>query len=100
VVRGYNATSLDLMVRDAVMGIKLVHLNHLRFRQKHGVDLLQACAGELSELEQEGFLTVGPENVSLTDHGIIYGDYVGRILEGSLKKLGGVSSGSRARVLF
>jgi oxygen-independent coproporphyrinogen-3 oxidase len=100
VVRGYNSTSLDLMVRDAVMGIKLVHLNHLRFRAKHGVDLLQACAGELSELEQEGFLTVGPENVSLTDHGIIYGDYVGRILEGSLKKLGGVSSGSRARVLF
>ena len=47
VVRGYNSTSLDLMVRDAVMGIKLVHLNHLRFRQKHGVDLLQACAGEL-----------------------------------------------------
>ena len=100
VVRGYNSTSLDLMVRDAVMGIKLVHLNHLRFRQKHGVDLLQACAGELAELEQEGFLTVGPENVSLTDHGIIYGDYVGRILEGSLKKLGGASSGSRARVLF
>lgn len=100
VVRGYNSTSLDLIVRDAVMGIKLVHLNHLRFRQKHGVDLLQACAGELSELEQEGFLTVGPENVSLTDHGIIYGDYVGRILEGSLKRLGGVTSGSRARVLF
>jgi oxygen-independent coproporphyrinogen-3 oxidase len=100
VVRGYNSTSLDLIVRDAVMGIKLVHLNHLRFRRKHGVDLLQACAGELSELEQEGFLTVGPENVSLTDHGIIYGDYVGRILEGSLKKLGGVTSGSRARVLF
>jgi oxygen-independent coproporphyrinogen-3 oxidase len=100
VVRGYNSTSLDLMVRDAVMGIKLVHLNHLWFRQKHGVDLLRACEGELAELEQEGFLTVGPENVSLTDHGIIYGDYVGRILEGSLKKLGGTSSGSRARVLF
>jgi oxygen-independent coproporphyrinogen-3 oxidase len=99
-VRGYNCTSFDLMVRDAVMGIKLVHLNHLRFREKHGLDLLKICAGELSQLEDEGFLTIGPENVSLTDLGILYGDYVGRVLEGSFKKFGGASSGSRARVLF
>jgi oxygen-independent coproporphyrinogen-3 oxidase len=100
VVRGYNCTSLDLMVRDAVMGIKLVHLDHLRFREKHGVDLLKVCEGELAQLEEEGFLTVGSQNVSLTDFGILYGDYVGRILEGSFKKLGGATSGSRARVLF
>lgn len=100
VVRGYNCTSLDLMVRDAVMGIKLVHLNHVRFREKHGLDLLKVCANELAELEQEGFLTVGPENISLTDHGIVYGDYVGRILEAPFKKMGGVTAGSRARVLF
>jgi oxygen-independent coproporphyrinogen-3 oxidase len=99
-VRGYNCTSFDLMVRDAVMGIKLVHLNHLRFREKHGLDLLKICAGELSQLEDEGFLTIGAENVSLTDLGILYGDYVGRVLEGSFKKFSGASSGSRARVLF
>lgn len=100
VVRGYNSTTLDLMLRDAVMGTKLVHLNHLRFREKHGVDLLKVCEGELSQLEDEGFLNVGAENVSLTDLGILYGDYVARVLEGSLKKLGGVSAVSRARVLF
>jgi oxygen-independent coproporphyrinogen III oxidase len=99
-VRGYRNTSLDLMVRDAVMGIKLIHLNHLRFREKHGLDLLKVCAAELTQLEEEGFLTVGQENVSLTDFGIVYGDYVGRVLEGGFKKLGGASSGSRARVLF
>ncbi len=100
VVRGYNSTSLDLMVRDAVMGIKLVELDHVRFREKHGLDLLRVCAAELSQLHEEGFLNVGDRNISLTDHGILYGDYVGRVLEGGLKKLGGTSSASRARVLF
>ncbi|MBW8876576.1 MAG: coproporphyrinogen III oxidase family protein [Acidobacteria bacterium] len=100
VVRGYNCTSFDLMVRDVVMGIKLVHLDHVRFREKHGFDLTKICADELSQLQEDGFVTLDDKNVSLTDHGILFGDYVGRILEGSLKKLSGASTGSRARVLF
>ena len=98
--RGYNCTSFDLMVRDAVMGIKLVDLNHVRFQEKHGIDLRQICAGELSQLADEGFVTVDDENISLTDHGILYSDYVARALEGALKGFAGVRSGSRARVLF
>ncbi|HBL31203.1 MAG TPA: coproporphyrinogen III oxidase family protein [Acidobacteria bacterium] len=98
--RGYNCTTFDLMVRDAVMGIKLVDLDYVRFRDRHGIDLLRTCDRELSELEAEGFVTVGAGNISLTDRGILFGDYVGRVLEGSLKKLSGESQGSRARVLF
>lgn len=100
VVRGYSCTSFDLMVRDAVMGIKLVDLSHMRFREKHGLDLLKVCEGELSQLAAEGFLTVGAQDISLTHRGILYGDYVGRRLEGSLKKWSGANTGSRARVLF
>ncbi len=100
VVRGYNCTSFDLMVRDVVMGIKLVNLSHRRFRDRHGLDLLKICAGDLAQLEEEGFLTVGDEDISLTDHGILYADYVGRVLEGGLKRFGGMETASRARVLF
>jgi oxygen-independent coproporphyrinogen-3 oxidase len=98
--RAYNCTSFDLMVRDAVMGIKLVALDHLRFRDKHGLDLLHACSSELSRLSAEGFLTVDEREIRLTDKGIIYGDYVSRTLEGGLKKLAGSRSGSRTRVRF
>jgi oxygen-independent coproporphyrinogen-3 oxidase len=98
--RGYNCTTFDLLVRDAVMGIKLVELDHIRFREKHGIDLLKVCDSDLAELEAEGFVTVGPRNLSLTDQGVLFGDYVGRVLEKSLKKLSGDSSKSRARVLF
>jgi oxygen-independent coproporphyrinogen-3 oxidase len=98
--RAYNCTSFDLMVRDVVMGIKLVALDHLRFRDKHGLDLLHACAGELSRLAGEGFVTVDERQIRLTDRGIIYGDYVSRVLESALKKLAGSRSGNRTRVRF
>jgi oxygen-independent coproporphyrinogen III oxidase len=100
IVRGYNCTSFDQMVRDVVMGIKLVHLDHVRFQERHGFDLRKVCAEELAQLADDGFLTVDDRHVSLTDQGILYGDYVGRMLEGSFKKLSGTGSGSRARVLF
>lgn len=98
--RGYTCTTFEMMVRDAVMGIKLIDLDHVKFKKKHGLDLVKVCAAELSELTEEGFVTVDDRNVSLTDHGVLYGDYVARVLEGSLKKITGLDTGSRARVLF
>jgi coproporphyrinogen III oxidase-like Fe-S oxidoreductase len=87
-------------VRDAVMGIKLIDLDHVWFREKHGIDLLKVCETELAQLEAAGFLTVDSRNVSLTELGVIYGDHVSRTFETSLKKLSGTSSASRARVRF
>ena len=98
--RGYTCTSLDLIVRDAVMGIKLIDLDHVWFREKHGVDLLKVCETELGQLEAAGFITIDSRNVSLTELGVIYGDHVSRTFETSLKKLSGASSASRARVRF
>jgi oxygen-independent coproporphyrinogen-3 oxidase len=98
--RGYNCTTFDLMLRDLVMGVKLVDLDLARFQQKHGVDLRKLCADELGRLEDEGFITLGKDSLTLTDQGILYGDYVGRALESSLKRFDGSGSGSRTRVLF
>lgn len=98
--RAYTCTSFDLVVRDAVLGIKLIKLNHVRFQEKHGLDLLRVCEADLSQLEEEGFVTVDDENICLTDHGIVYGDYVGRVLENSLKRFGGATAGNRTRVHF
>lgn len=98
--RGHNCDTFDLIVRDAVMGLKLVHLDHVQFAEKHGVDLLKVCNGELSRLAEDGFLTVDERQISLTDHGVIYGDYVARSVEVALKEHIRASSGSRTRVLF
>jgi len=98
--RGYTCTSFDMMVRDAVLGIKLIDLDLVRFRNKHGFDLKSICAAELAELQEDGFVTSDDRYLSLTEQGVLYGDHVARILEGSLKRLAGAGSGTRARVLF
>ncbi len=96
--RAYNCTSFDLIVRDAVMGIKLVALDHRRFCDRHGLDLLEVCAGELARLRDDGFVTVDEREIRLTDRGIVYGDHVSRVLERALKKLSGSRAASRTRV--
>lgn len=98
--RGYECTTLDMMLRDVVMGIKLVKLDHVWIQEKHGLDLLTVCGPDLARLQDEGFLTVDDSHVTLTDLGIIYGDWVGRVFESAIKKLSGTGSGSRARVRF
>jgi oxygen-independent coproporphyrinogen-3 oxidase len=100
VVRAYNCTSFDLIVRDAVMGIKLVALDHRRFHDKHGLDLRAVCADDLSRLAGDGFITVDEREIRLTDRGVVYGDHVSRALEGALKKLTGGRAASRTRVHF
>jgi oxygen-independent coproporphyrinogen-3 oxidase len=98
--RGYNCTSFDMMVRDVVMGVKLVNLDHVDYRAKHGIDLLKICDDGLTELQEEGFVKVDDRHISLTELGVLYADYVGRVLEGNMKKFIGESAVSRTRVLF
>jgi oxygen-independent coproporphyrinogen-3 oxidase len=98
--RGYTCTTFEMMLREVVMGIKLIHLSLPRLRSRHGIDLRAVCATALAELEEEGFIQVSDESISLTDHGVLYGDWVAKVLEGSLKKFAGAAGESRARVLF
>jgi oxygen-independent coproporphyrinogen-3 oxidase len=83
-----------MMIRDVVMGMKLVRFNHAEFQGKHGFNVVQACRPVLSELEDEGFVVVGDEEITLTDQGVLYGDYVGRSLEGAPRGYAGAVSKS------
>ena len=98
--RAYHSTSLDLMIRDVVLGIKLIDLDRRWFKERHGLDLVPACETVLTRLEEEGFVTVDEEKVSLSDKGILYPDYVGRMLERAMKTFAGTGSTRRAEVHF
>lgn len=88
VFRGYRYTAVDLMARDVILGMKLIDLDHQRFKKRHGMDLLRIAAPALEELENGGFVTVGDRHISLTSRGILYGDYVGRVLCAAVEQLG------------
>lgn len=87
VFRGYAYNSLELMTRDVILGMKLIRFDRAAFRKRHGLDLTKLCAPDLTRLEETGFLTIDDESILLTRKGILYGDYVGRVLAASLEML-------------
>lgn len=91
VFRGYVYSSLDLMARDVILGMKLIRYSHREFKKRYGLDLLRLCRERIAELKDGGFITVDDENVSLTRKGILYGDYTGRVLADALEEFGGAS---------
>lgn len=86
--RGYKLVSRDRMVREVLLGMKLLRFDLAKFQQRHGFKLQSLCAETLSQLESGGFVTVSAQAIELTAKGILYGDYVGETLAASLKMIG------------
>jgi oxygen-independent coproporphyrinogen-3 oxidase len=84
--RGYSLSSLDRMVRDVLLGMKLLRLDLDRFKKRYGFNLKTLCASVLTDLELDGFISVSDNVIELTSKGILYGDFVGVTLSDHLRK--------------
>jgi oxygen-independent coproporphyrinogen-3 oxidase len=85
--RGYVYNDIEMMTRDVILGMKLIRFDRRAFKKRHGIDLLRLCEPTLARLRQDDFITVDDEAIALTEKGILYGDYVGRVLASSLESL-------------
>jgi oxygen-independent coproporphyrinogen-3 oxidase len=86
-LRGYTLTALDLMVRDVVLGMKLLSMDLKDFRKRHGVELKRLCAPTLEALEEQDFIEIDDSEIRLTRKGRLYGDTVGKTLGACLQQL-------------
>ena len=86
--RGYTLSGLDLMVREVVLGLKLLSLDLKEFRKRHGVELRGVCAPALEDLDRQGFIEIDGATLLLTRKGRLYGDTVGKALGACLQQLG------------
>ncbi|MEC4895504.1 MAG: radical SAM family heme chaperone HemW [Oscillatoria sp. PMC 1051.18] len=84
--RGYRFNGLDLIVREVLMGMKLLTLDLKGFKKRHGFKLQTLCGSTLKELADEGFITISEQEVALTSKGILYGDFVGQTLANAIEK--------------
>jgi oxygen-independent coproporphyrinogen III oxidase len=85
--RGYMYNGLELMTRDVILGMKLIRFDRRAFRKRHGIDLVRLCEPALERLQKDEFVTVNEEAITLSKKGIVYGDYVGKVLAASLESL-------------
>ena len=84
VQRGYPLTSLDNIIRDVVLGMKLVSFDLRWFQQKHGFKLESLCAETLHQLQADDFVALSENQIRLTEKGMLYGDYAGKSLTRAL----------------
>ncbi len=87
IARGHRLSTLESLIRDVVLGMKLVRLDLADFRRRHGVDLARLCQPALDDLEQRGFVTLTNDAITLTSEGILFGDIVGNQLAADLAQL-------------
>jgi oxygen-independent coproporphyrinogen-3 oxidase len=80
VSRGHHMTCLDTMIREVLLGMKLVRFDLRRFQSRYGFKLEKLCADVLDRLVDDGFITLAEDEIQLTNKGILYGDYSGKSL--------------------
>jgi len=84
--RTLEISSADHMLRDLVMGLKTTAIDLGEYRSRHGMRLELLLAEDLAHLTREGLIELGDERLSLTEEGILYGDYCGRYLGAGLRR--------------
>jgi putative oxygen-independent coproporphyrinogen III oxidase len=84
VMRGHRLSSLDEMIREVVLGMKLVRFDLRRLQERHGFRLEALCASTLGQLQADDFIALSEDEIRLTAKGILHGDYVGKSLARSL----------------
>jgi oxygen-independent coproporphyrinogen-3 oxidase len=85
--RGYLYNDLEMMTRSVILGMKLIRFDRRAFKKRYGIDLLRLCESTVERLIQGDFITVDDEAITLTEKGILYGDYVGQSFASSFESL-------------
>jgi oxygen-independent coproporphyrinogen-3 oxidase len=86
ITRGYRLTGKDMMLRDILLGMKLVSLERCHFYETHGFDFCRLIPDTVDRLLADGFIVLTAEAIRLTPKGVLYGDYVGKRLADALKQ--------------
>jgi oxygen-independent coproporphyrinogen-3 oxidase len=69
--RALRPTSEERMIRELVLQLKLGSIRPSYFAAKYGEDVVTRYRSELAELTDEGYLTSGPDRVTLTREGLL-----------------------------
>jgi len=86
IIRAFELTSKDMMIKDILLGMKLYPFNRQLFKEKHGFDFCDVIPETLRQLGAEGYIHLEGHTLTLTSKGILYGDYVGKKLAQALKQ--------------
>jgi oxygen-independent coproporphyrinogen-3 oxidase len=72
--RGMRPTAHQLLIRELILLLKTGHLDAAYFRDKFGVEILDAWRDVWSEYVDEGFVCIDGDRIELTRQGLLRAD--------------------------
>jgi oxygen-independent coproporphyrinogen-3 oxidase len=84
ITRGHEMNCQEQMIRAVVLGMKLTTLDLVHFRERFGLRLEALCASTIERLTDEGYAVIVDNHLTMTEKGILHGDYVGKSLSRAL----------------
>lgn len=86
VFRTYTTSSKDVIVRELLLcAARLSSYRKSEFITKFGFDYFQLIPDTIKELVDKGYITDNKEELVLTSQGVLFGDFVGKVLASTVK---------------
>ncbi len=92
IARAYKLHSVDKIIRDILLGLKLCTIDIDRVKEKHGIDLIYLFPEIFKKLKEEKYILIKDRKIHLDKKGVLYGDYVGIVLAQKLRKYFGLKT--------
>lgn len=93
VFRTFPLSSKDAMVKELLLcSARLSSYRKNEFIEKFGFDYFDLIPATIDQLSDKGYIVKGGQELTLTNQGVLFGDYVGRVLAASLKEALGKDS--------
>ena len=88
VFRTYGLSHKEQAVKELLLcPARLTSYRKSEFVRKFGFDYFALIPGTIRQLTEKGYITPDPAELTLTQQGILFGDYVGKVLAASLKNV-------------
>lgn len=88
VFRSYEMTYKDRIVKELLLcSVRLTSYSRREFERKFGFDYVQLIPDTISELHAKGYISSTKDEFVLTEHGILYGDFVGKVIASAVKQV-------------
>jgi oxygen-independent coproporphyrinogen-3 oxidase len=88
VSRTYKLSYKDLVVKELLLcPARLSSYRKSEFIEKFGFDYFNLIPGVIGQLVEKGYITDNQDELTLTEQGVLFGDYVGKVLASSVKEV-------------
>lgn len=86
--RTHLLTTKDLIVKELLLcSTRLYSYSNEEFRAKFGFDYFALIPDTIHQLREKGYITDDTQNLVLTPQGVLYADFLGKVLASSIKEV-------------